>query len=87
MKRILEKYHLDWADVLYLLAMTVIGLAIRGILRVVTTVDWEMYWDPWIADCGKWAFPIWLRIGMTMRPPLSIFVGYQQASCQSDDCI
>ena len=47
MKRILEKYQLDWADVSYLLVMTVIGIAIRGILRVVTTVDWEMYWDPW----------------------------------------
>lgn len=56
MKRILEKYHLDWADVLYLLAMTVIGLAIRGILRVVTTVDWEMYWDPWIADLREMGF-------------------------------
>ncbi len=56
MKRILEKYQLDWADVSYLLVMTVIGIAIRGILRVVTTVDWEMYWDPWISDLREMGF-------------------------------
>ena len=38
----------DRADILYLAAITVIGLAIRLILRVVTTDDWVMYWDPWI---------------------------------------
>ena len=40
----------DRADLLYLAALTVIGLAIRLILRVVTTDDWAMYWDPWISD-------------------------------------
>ncbi len=39
---------LDWADLSFLLALTVIGLGIRMILRTVTTMDWEMYWDPWI---------------------------------------
>ena len=56
MKRILEKYQLDRADVLYLLVITVIGLAIRGILRVVTTVDWTTYWDPWIMDLKEMGF-------------------------------
>ncbi len=56
MKRILKKYQLDRADVLYLLVITVIGLAIRGILRVVTTVDWTTYWDPWIMDLKEMGF-------------------------------
>ncbi|MCI9305345.1 MAG: hypothetical protein HFI28_02535 [Lachnospiraceae bacterium] len=56
MKRILEKYQLDRADVLYLLVITMIGLAIRGILRVVTTVDWTTYWDPWIMDLKEMGF-------------------------------
>jgi len=56
MNKFLKKYQLDRTDVLYLLAMTVIGLAIRAILRVVTTVDWEMYWDPWIADLKEMGF-------------------------------
>ena len=41
MSKILKKYQMDRADLLYLIAMTLIGIAIRGILRVVTTVDWE----------------------------------------------
>ena len=56
MKKFLDQYQLDKADILYLLAMTVIGLAIRGILRVVTTVDWTTYWDPWIADLKEMGF-------------------------------
>ena len=56
MKKLLDKYQLDKADILYLLAMTAIGLAIRGILRVVTTVDWTTYWDPWIADLKEMGF-------------------------------
>ena len=44
MEKLLKKYQLDWADILYLAALTAIGLAIRVILRVVTTMDWEMYW-------------------------------------------
>ena len=56
MKKCLEKYRFDRADILYLLAMTVIGLAVRMILRVVTTVDWEMYWDPWISDLKRMGF-------------------------------
>ena len=50
MKKLLDKYQWDRADILYLLVMTVIGLAVRGILRVVTTVDLELYCDPWISD-------------------------------------
>lgn len=56
MKKLLNKYQWDRADILYLLVMTVIGLAVRGILRVVTTVDWEMYWDPWISDLKEMGF-------------------------------
>ena len=46
----------DRADLLYLAALTVIGLAIRLILRVVTTDDWAMYWDPWISDLKEMGF-------------------------------
>ena len=46
----------DRADILYLAAITVIGLAIRLILRVVTTDDWVMYWDPWISDLKEMGF-------------------------------
>ena len=56
MSKILKKYQMDRADLLYLIAMTLIGIAIRGILRVVTTVDWEMYWDPWISDLKEMGF-------------------------------
>ena len=56
MSKFLKKYRMDRADLLYLTAMTLIGIAIRGILRVVTTVDWEMYWDPWISDLKEMGF-------------------------------
>ena len=56
MEKFLKKYQLEWTDILYLAAMTVIGLSVRGILRVVTTVDWEMYWDPWISDLKEMGF-------------------------------
>ena len=56
MEKLLKKYQLEWTDILYLAAMTMIGLAIRAILRVVTTVDWEMYWDPWISDLKEMGF-------------------------------
>ncbi len=56
MEKLLKKYQLDWADIVYVAAMTVIGLAIRGILRVVTTMDWEMYWGPWISDLKEMGF-------------------------------
>ena len=56
MEKLLKKYQLDWADILYLAAITAIGLAIRVILRVVTTMDWEMYWDPWISDLKEMGF-------------------------------
>lgn len=45
--------RLDWC---YLIAMTLIGAAIRLILRTVTTDDWVMYWDPWIADLKEMGF-------------------------------
>ncbi len=56
MSRFLKKTQIDRVDLLYLAAMTLIGLAIRMILRVVTTVDWEMYWDPWISDLKEMGF-------------------------------
>lgn len=56
MNKFLKKYQLDRGDLFYLLAVTLIGLGIRVILRVVTTVDWEMYWDPWIADLKEMGF-------------------------------
>lgn len=56
MEKLLKRYQLDWTDILYLTAMTAIGLAVRVILRVVTTMDWEMYWDPWISDLREMGF-------------------------------
>jgi Gpi18-like mannosyltransferase len=56
MNKLLKKYQLDRADLFYLAALTLIGLAIRVILRVVTTDDWAMYWDPWISDLKEMGF-------------------------------
>lgn len=56
MRKFLKRYQLDWTDILYLAAITAIGLAVRVILRVVTTMDWEMYWDPWISDLKEMGF-------------------------------
>ena len=56
MNKFLKKYELDRADVLYLAALTLIGLAIRVILRVVTSEDWKVYWDPWISDLRQMGF-------------------------------
>ena len=49
MKKLLEKYELRGIDLVFMVLMTVIGLAIRLTVRTVTTVDWTMYWDPWLA--------------------------------------
>lgn len=56
MNKLLKKYQMDKTDVIFLLLMTAIGLGIRMILRTVTTVDWTMYWDPWIAILKEQGF-------------------------------
>ena len=56
MNKCMKKSGLDRTDFLYLAAVTVIGLSIRVILRTVTTMDWEMYWDPWISDLKEMGF-------------------------------
>lgn len=56
MSKSLKKYQLDRRDILYLGAMTLIGLLIRLLLRTVTTDDWVMYWDPWISDLKEMGF-------------------------------
>lgn len=56
MEKFLKRYQLDWTDILYLTALTAIGIAVRVILRIVTTMDWELYWDPWIADLKEMGF-------------------------------
>lgn len=56
MKNFLKKDQLDRADILYLVVLTLIGLAIRVILRVVTSEDWKVYWDPWISDLRQMGF-------------------------------
>lgn len=56
MNKFLQKHQLDRMDLCYLIAMTVLGMAIRLTLRTVTTVDWEMYWDPWISDLKEMGF-------------------------------
>ena len=47
---------LNRLDLCYLAALTLIGLGIRVILRMVITDDWLMYWDPWISDLKEMGF-------------------------------
>ena len=56
MNSFLKKRGLDRMDLCYLAVMTLIGLGIRVILRVVITDDWLMYWDPWISDIKEMGF-------------------------------
>ena len=56
MNSFLKKRGLSRLDLFYLAAMTLIGLGIRVILRVVITDDWLMYWDPWISDIKEMGF-------------------------------
>lgn len=56
MRKFLKRYQLDWTDILYLAVITAIGIAVRVILRIVTTMDWELYWDPWISDLKEMGF-------------------------------
>ncbi len=51
-----KKRGLNRMDLCYLAALTLIGLGIRVILRVVITDDWLMYWDPWISDLKEMGF-------------------------------
>ena len=51
-----KKRGLNRTDLCYLAALTLIGLGIRVILRVVITDDWLMYWDPWISDLKEMGF-------------------------------
>lgn len=56
MNSFLKKRGLNRMDLCYLAALTLIGLGIRVILRVVITDDWLMYWDPWISDLKEMGF-------------------------------
>ena len=56
MNSFLKKRGLNRMDLCYLAALTLIGLGIRVILRVVITDDWLMYWDPWISDLKEIGF-------------------------------
>ena len=56
MNSFLQKRGLNRMDLCYLAALTLIGLGIRVILRVVITDDWLMYWDPWISDLKEMGF-------------------------------
>lgn len=56
MNKLVKKERLDWMDWGFILLMTVVGLAIRLQLRTVTTVDWTMYWDPWLATLKEQGF-------------------------------
>ena len=56
MNSFLKKQGLTRLDLFYLAALTLIGLSIRVILRVVITDDWLMYWDPWISDIKEMGF-------------------------------
>ena len=57
MNSFLKKRGLNRMDLCYLAALTLIGLGIRVVLRVVITDDWLMYWDPWISDLKEMGFP------------------------------
>ena len=56
MNSFLKKRGLNRMDLCYLAALTLIGLGIRVILRVVITDDWLMYWDPWISNLKEMGF-------------------------------
>ena len=56
MNSYMKKRGLNRMDLCYLAALTLIGLGIRVILRVVITDDWLMYWDPWISDLKEMGF-------------------------------
>ena len=56
MNKCMKNSGLVRTDLHYLAADTEIGLSIRVILRTVTTMDWEMYWDPWISDLKEMGF-------------------------------
>ena len=56
MNSFLKKQGLTRLDLFYLATLTLIGLSIRVILRVVITDDWLMYWDPWISDIKEMGF-------------------------------
>ena len=56
MNSFLKKRGLNRMDLCYLAALTLIGLGISVILRVVITDDWLMYWDPWISDLKEMGF-------------------------------
>ena len=56
MNSFLKKRGLNRMDLCYLAALTLFGLGIRVILRVVITDDWLMYWDPWISDLKEMGF-------------------------------
>ncbi len=56
MNSFLKKRGFTRMDVCYLATLTLLGLAIRVILRVAVTDDWTMYWDPWLSDIKEMGF-------------------------------
>lgn len=56
MNKLLNKYQLKWSDLGFMVLMTALGLGIRLVVRTVTTVDWTMYWDPWLAVLKEQGF-------------------------------
>lgn len=56
MNKLLKKYQLDFTDVGFIALLTILGMAIRLQLRTVTTVDWTMYWDPWLTILKEQGF-------------------------------
>ena len=96
MNSFLKKRGLNRMDLCYLAALTLIGLGIRVILRVVITDDWLMYWDPWISDLKEMGFsylatdrydytPIFVYILWAIsRLPINPMTAYKGLHCVLD---
>ena len=96
MNSFLKKRGLSRLDLFYLAAMTLIGLGIRVILRVVITDDWLMYWDPWISDIKEMGFsylatdrydytPTFIYIlWIISKLPINPMTGYKGLHCILD---
>lgn len=96
MNSFLKKRGLDRMDLCYLAVMTLIGLGIRVILRVVITDDWLMYWDPWISDIREMGFsylatdrydytPTFIYIlWIISKLPINPMTGYKGLHCILD---
>ncbi len=96
MNSFFKKHGITKLDLFYLAAMTLIGLAIRVILRVIITDDWLMYWEPWLSDIREMGFsylatdrydytPTFIYIlWVISKLPINPMTGYKGLHCILD---